>query len=270
MTLIDIMRNAIGEARKAVLENLDRAAMQTGDTNPFGDRTLLLDINSEKEMIRVLQDSNVTFAILSEEHGVFEPSKKPEYLAIIDPIDGSANLERGVPLCSVGISIVPFADKMTTDDIEVSIIDSYFTEETYVAIKGKGVTRNGKRVTPSGVQNPDAAIISYDTKRKWDHGFDESSLRTLIGVHDIRRTGSNLLDLCWTASGGLDCMVDMRDVLPIVHVSGTHMVKEAGGTVLDKSGNVMILPLDFQQRMSFVAAGTPELAKNVLELFRGP
>ena len=34
---------------------------------------------------------------------------KPEYLAVVDPIDGSANLERGIPLCSVGVSAIPYS-----------------------------------------------------------------------------------------------------------------------------------------------------------------
>ena len=53
-------------------------------------------------------------------------------------------------------------------------------------------------------------------------------------IYDVRRSGANLLDLCWTASGALDAMVDLRDILPIVHVSGTHIVFEAGGYVIDQ------------------------------------
>jgi myo-inositol-1(or 4)-monophosphatase len=195
------------------------------------------------------------------------PEKRPEYLAIMDPIDGSVNLERGIPLCSIGLSAVPYAESMQTDDVEVSIIESIFTKETYVAVKGQGSKKNGKTISPSRARNTETAIISYDTNRPLVGSFGEASLRVMSSVHDIRRTASNLLDLCWTADGSLDAMIDLRRILPIVHVSGTHMVLEAGGYVLEESGTRFNLPIDSKNRMSFIAAGTEELAKQFLSLF---
>ena len=88
-------------------------------------------------------------------------------------------------------------------------------------------------------------------------------------VLDIRRTASNLLDLCWTAEGSLDAMIDLRGTLPIVHISGTHMVNEAGGFVLEENGTRFNLPINSAERMSFIAAGTEELARQFLSLFKG-
>ena len=185
-------------------------------------------------------------------------------------LDGSANLERGIPLCSIGISIIPFSNSMTSDDIEISIIESIFTDETYIAIQGQGVTKNGKRVKPTTQSLAKEAIISYDTKRSWKGEFGNKSRSTLEGLHDIRRTGSNLLDLCWTAAGSLDAMVDLRDILNIVHVSGTHMVSEAGGYVADSTGNRFCVPIEYDQRMSFIAASTKSLAFEILRLHNQP
>ena len=46
------------------------------------------------------------------------------------------------------------------------------------------------------------------------------------------------------------------------------MVEEAGGTVLDGNGNRLVLPIDINQRMSFIAAGTADLAHRLLDIFR--
>ncbi len=186
---------------------------------------------------------------------------------VLDPIDGSTNLERGIPLCSVGISAVPMSDSMSTDDVEASVIDSFFTDETYVAIAGKGATRNGIAIHTGNAVEPSNTIISYDTKRPMRDNFGAQSLRTLGAVYDIRRTGSNLLDLCWTASGALDAMVDLRGMLPIVHTSGIHMVVEAGGYVLEAGGNRFRQSFDMERRMSFVAASNQELAEYILKAF---
>ncbi len=267
MTALKTIQEAIVAAKQCILENLDSASEYTGTINPFGDRTLLLDVKAEDEIISVLHSSGIEFAILTEEKGFVKSVKKAEYLALVDPIDGSANLERGIPLVSIGISIVPYKDRMTSDDVEISVIDSVFTDETYVAVAGKGVTRNGKRVRTRAPVELDKAIISYDTKRTWDKEFVKSSLSTIQAVHDTRRSASNLLDLCWTAAGYLDGMVDLRNLLPIIHVCGTHMVFEAGGYVLDRNGKRFNSSLEPENMMNFVAASNETLAKQILARF---
>lgn len=269
MTLLKTIRAAADSAKKNILENMDHADEYTGSMNFYGDQTLVLDLSAEETIISILQSSSANFAILTEEKGFLMSEKQPEYLALVDPIDGSANIKRGIPLASIGISIVPFKTPMTSDDTVISIIKSVFSNETYIARKGKGVTRNGKRVTTAAPVNLADAIISYDTKRTWDSNFLESSTRTLSAVHDIRRTASNLLDLCWTAAGLLDGMVDMRNLLPIIHVSGTHMVFEAGGCVLDPRGKRFCRPLEQGIMMNFVAASNEALARRILYTFTG-
>ncbi|MHA2084220.1 MAG: inositol monophosphatase family protein [Candidatus Thorarchaeota archaeon] len=266
MTMIRVLLDTIEAAKSNVLQNLDIATEKTGNLNPFGDKTLFLDKSTEDIMIERLQDSSSSFIFMTEEQGVISTKEKVEYAAIIDPIDGSTNLERGIPLCSIGISIIPYSTSMTSDDIEISIIDSIFTDETYIAIQGQGVTRNGKRVKPTTQSLAHEAIVSYDTKRSWKGEFGNKSRSTLEGLHDMRRTGSNLLDLCWTAAGSLDAMVDLRDLLPIVHVSGTHMVSEAGGYVVDSTGNRFCIPIEYDHRMNFIAASTKTLALEILNL----
>jgi myo-inositol-1(or 4)-monophosphatase len=269
MTLLKILRDAVNTAKKTVLDNLDYATEFTGDTNPFGDKTLWLDKEAENQAIKILQQSSTRFGILTEEQGLIVPEKNPEYLVVMDPIDGSVNLERGIPLCSIGLSVVPYAESMQTDDVEVSIIESIFTNETYIAEKGHGAKKNGKSINPSQNTKAKTSIISYDTNRPLIGTFGEASLRVMSSVRDIRRTASNLLDLCWTADGSLDAMIDLRGILPIVHVSGTHMVNEAGGFVLEENGTRFNLPIDSAKRMSFIAAGTEELARQFLSLFKG-
>ncbi|MGY5876045.1 MAG: inositol monophosphatase family protein [Candidatus Thorarchaeota archaeon] len=267
MSLVHLLKKSAQVAKKLVLENLEISTERTGEMNQFGDKTLVLDMRAEKTIMEELSSSGLRLAFMTEEQGIIADEEKPEYLAVIDPIDGSANLERGIPLVSVGISLLPYTENLTTDDVEISIIDSFFTEETYVAISGEGVTLNGKRVTSSKLENPKTAIISYDTKKSWKGVFGQQSLRTIEEVHDVRRTGSNLLDLCWTASGGLDAMIDLRGILPLVHVSGTHMVFEAGGFVANRTGERFALPMDLSHRMSFIAAGTESMARKLAAYF---
>ena len=269
MSLLKTLQDSIDDAKRIILDNLDITKERTGSVNPFGDNTLLLDVKAEDAILTVLSSSGTPFEILTEEKGIIRSEKKPEYLAIIDPIDGSANLERGIPLVTVGISVVPYNESMTSDDAEISIIDSVFTEETYVAVTGKGVTRNGIRVRPAAPVELKNAIISYDIKKTWDVDYMERSLRTISSMYDIRRTASNLLDLCWTAAGFLDGLLDLRNMLPIIHLCGTHMVFEAGGFVVDQHGKRFNEPIIPDKMMNFVAASNETLAREILARFNG-
>ncbi|MFW9848432.1 MAG: inositol monophosphatase family protein [Candidatus Thorarchaeota archaeon] len=267
MTVMYDMKKAVEIAKHAVLDNLESSTIRTGVENPFGDKTLLLDQTAEDNVVEYLQQSNTIYSILTEEKGLIEADKTPEYLVILDPIDGSANLERGIPLVSVGISAAPYSEYMTTDSVEISIIDSFFTNEQYIAVVGEGAKRNGKPIKPVLNRQDHRVVISYDTKKKLEGDFGRQSFQTLQSVYDMRRTGSNLLDLCWTASGALDAMIDLRNILPIIHVSGTHMVFEAGGYVLDINGNRFSQSFDMNRRMSFVAARDEKLAQKLLYEF---
>ncbi|MBD3406431.1 MAG: hypothetical protein GF411_09995 [Candidatus Lokiarchaeota archaeon] len=267
MTLEGVLFDAIIAAKKVVVNNLDQAAEKTGFENPFGDKTLLLDQEAENAAIEVLQTSGYQMKIVTEEQGIINSEGKTEYLVIIDPIDGSANLERNIPLCTIGISASSFKPNLTTDEIEISIVDSYFTKETYVARKGQGVTCNGKPVSVAQPIPIEEAIISYDSKKKGDSYFSSASQRIVDGVKDVRRTASNLLDLCWVAAGKLDAMVDLRDMLPIIHVSGTHMVSEAGGYILGEGGDRFVMSLDSQYMMNFIAASDESLAQSIHRLY---
>ncbi|MBN2228865.1 MAG: hypothetical protein JW779_04655 [Candidatus Thorarchaeota archaeon] len=269
MTILDTIQEAVITAKRCILENLEQAKAKSGSVNPYGDKTLVLDLKAEDEIISILQSSDVNFAILTEERGYIQSEKKPEYLALVDPIDGSANLARGIPLVTIGISIVPYKDIMTSDDAELSIIESVFTDECYIAISGKGVTRNRKSVHVANPVPMEEAIVSYDTKKTRDATFIQNSTKTISSLQDTRRTASNLLDLCWTASGFLDGMVDLRGMLPIIHLSGTHMVNEAGGFVLDSEGNRFHTKLNPDVMMSFVAASNEHLARKILNRFNG-
>ncbi|NWF97237.1 MAG: hypothetical protein HXY34_13955 [Candidatus Thorarchaeota archaeon] len=248
---------------------MTRATDHSGRTNLFGDSTLVLDEMAESEIIDTLTSSGLRLAILSEERGFLRDREDADYLAVIDPVDGSTNVERGIPLCSAGVSLVHLSNRMTTDDVEVSVVRSFFTDDTFVAKRGEGVTRNGAHVRVASERPIEEAIVSYDTKKPYDIDFMTASARVLAAVRDMRRSASNLLDLCWTACGALDAMVDLRGILPIVHICGTHMVEEAGGYVINESGSRMRLPIDIEQRMSFIASSDRKLADEILKRFRG-
>ena len=54
MTLLRILQDAVESAKKTIIENLDIARERTGELNPYGDKTLLLDVKAEDAIISVI------------------------------------------------------------------------------------------------------------------------------------------------------------------------------------------------------------------------
>lgn len=96
------------EAAKAVHDNLgaDGAQYRINPTNgeimrnKYGDPQLEGDYEAEKAVIQALHDTGLPWLILSEEHDdiVTKPGTNPQYLAVLDGMDGSkayADLQNG-------------------------------------------------------------------------------------------------------------------------------------------------------------------------------
>ncbi|TFF94742.1 hypothetical protein EU546_04500, partial [Candidatus Thorarchaeota archaeon] len=85
MNIEETLQKAAAAAKKLVVENLWQSDQKTGTTNPFGDKTLLLDMKCEEEIIKALTDSGENFVVLTEEQGEVFLSENPDYIAIVDP-----------------------------------------------------------------------------------------------------------------------------------------------------------------------------------------
>ena len=99
------------------------------------------DVQSNNEIIQYLEEKYPEFSIISEEAP--EITKDSEYSFVVDPIDGTRNFVRHIPVFFVGIGLVK--DKKTI----LSIIFNPITKELFYAIKSKGAFLNGKQIKVS-------------------------------------------------------------------------------------------------------------------------
>lgn len=72
MTILSVIQQAVSLGKQVVLENLDQDDVRTGDTNPFGDKTLLLDKMAEDVAIDVLRESSFPMQVLTDEQGALD------------------------------------------------------------------------------------------------------------------------------------------------------------------------------------------------------
>jgi myo-inositol-1(or 4)-monophosphatase len=103
------------------------------------DKTVVteLDLWVEQEIKTALRTFDSAIGFLGEEHGA-EGSTTLRW--IIDPIDGTEQFIRGIPICS---NMATLADGT---DLLVTVIYNFVTDELYWAVKGGGNGLDDKRL----------------------------------------------------------------------------------------------------------------------------
>ena len=98
----------IGLAAKIISREVNKAGITNilgyeGTQNVHGESVKKLDVFSDEQMIHALQRSNITCMLISEENeGIVRlSSSSGKYLAYIDPLDGSSNIDVNVSIGTI-------------------------------------------------------------------------------------------------------------------------------------------------------------------------
>jgi myo-inositol-1(or 4)-monophosphatase len=191
---------------------------------------------------------------LGEERG--RQNDGAETTWIIDPIDGTANFLRGIPLWCVSLGL------LAGGNFVIGIIYNPITEELYAARQGKGATLNGKPIKVSEVKSLDEARLGIGFSYRQPVAAHGEAITRLLDAHcEYSRLGSGALGLAFTADGRLDgffeAHINAWDV-----AAGICIVKEAGGRVNDFLGQ------DGLAKGNAVLASTPRLYAPFSGLFK--
>ena len=185
------------------------------------------DKKSERLIVGRIRKAFPDHSILAEESGA--SSNHSPYRWIIDPLDGTTNFAHGFPMFCVTIGYEENG-KMKAGGVYDPMRDELFFAE-----RGKGATLNGKPIRVSRTLELTASLLCtgfpydrYNTRRaKYYIGFKEAFISL---CHDIRRTGTAALDLCYVACGRFDGFWEYY--LHPWDVAGSHLIiEEAGGKV---------------------------------------
>lgn len=163
---------------------------------------------------------------------------------IVDPIDGTNNYLRGLPLCGFQLAI------LHNDAPVHSVIYRPFTQELFTATKGEGaVYKNMLTGEESGVRVSDRpmaeAVVIYDSNVGRAANPSTNCLLSLADhVASTRVFGVAVFDLPAIASGVAEVLItgiaQPYDIAP-----GWLLVSEAGGLVYNRNGQEPSLDDDF-------------------------
>jgi myo-inositol-1(or 4)-monophosphatase len=218
-----------------------------------GDRTLVIDRLCEDAIFAELERLHAAgheFIAVSEERGSVTFGNGDSRLrVIIDPIDGSLNARRTIPLHSVSIAV---ATGETMADVVFGYVYEFGASEEFIATDA-GATRDGY-----SLQVPDGdglEVIALEATKP------ERVLRAaelLQGrAYRIRVPGSIAVALCYVAAGRYDGMITTRNSRSVDAAAGQLIARRAGAALEFAGGSLEDATLELTQRYDVAAARTP-------------
>lgn len=267
MDPLDVARKAAHSAAQVIKEIIDegreKEVLGIGES---GDTTLLGDKLSENTIIATIQENMDSFKIISEEVGEKVFGSNPEYTFIIDPIDGSRNYKRRVPLYTISVAV---ARGDTIEDIVAGVVYFAPLRLEFYAKRGEGTYANGKRIFASNKRDLKGGIIglSFTPKAQFLPQLVALNLATKGAV--VRSWGSVSLELSYLAQGGIDGYIEAWGTMRVVDVAAAILIAKESGAKLLLRGKLADTPLlRLDERLSMVAASTQELLDKLVEAYR--
>lgn len=231
---IDDLRLAHVLADQADNLSMDRFQAQDLMVEEKADFTLVSDADRtvEDHLRKQLAQARGRDAILGEERGVSGSSNRQW---IIDPIDGTHNFVRGVPVWATLIGLVE------DGEVVVGVVSAPALKRRWWAAKGSGAftgasLMKAKQIQVSQVKETENASLSYSSLNGWlEAGRGRSFLQFQSDCWRTRAYG-DFWSYMLVAEGVVDVaaepeleIYDMAALVPIV--------QEAGGRFTDLDGN---------------------------------
>jgi histidinol-phosphatase len=232
-TLADDLAVALVLAAEADLIAIDRYRAQDLDVQLKPDRSQVTDADTRVERIirEHLAGARPDDAIVGEEFGTAGTSRRQW---IIDPIDGTSNFVRGVPIWGALVSLV-------IDGVpEVGVVSAPALGRRWWAATGHGAWLQAdggepRRLHVSGIAEISAASFSYNSLKHWDQYGRLDQLVALSRAVERTRAFGDLWSYMLLAEGAIDIAGEF-DVKPWDIAALVPIVREAGGRITDADG----------------------------------
>lgn len=223
------LANAADEISLARFKSVDLLVESKPDRTPVTDA----DRSVEQKLREIILLNRPQDAIIGEE---FENTQTSDRVWIIDPIDGTANYLRGLPIWASLIAL------RENDVITTSVVSAPALGRRWWAKLGNGaftldVDGTVRSLEVSKVSNLSDASISYNSMQQWDNA---GMLETLISLsRKVWRTRAfgDFLSYMYLAEGSLDMVSEhdlkIHDIAALVPI-----ILEAGGRLTDIQGEL--------------------------------
>ena len=189
------------------------------------DIKIAADTESERIIIDYLK-KNSDFSILSEESG-FIKGDEEGFTWIVDPLDGSFNYMRGIPLCCVSIGLWQNKEPV------LGAVYEFNHSELFSGIVGKGAWLNALPLKVSSISKKEKAVLCTGFPVNMEFSLEnmQTFINNALSHKKTRLLGSAALSIAYVASGRTDIYQE-RDIM-LWDIGGAIPILLAAGGKLD-------------------------------------
>jgi histidinol-phosphatase len=202
------------------------------DVTRKADNSEVTDIDraTEQVVVQALTTGHPDYGIYGEEFGVSGPADA-EYQWVIDPIDGTTNFVRGVPVWATLIALVHNGIPV------LGVVSAPAMGFRWWATQCGGAFFNGTRIYTSSTATISEAHVSTTPNAGWDAVGGIPKL-VQLQTDALRARGfGDFWQHMLVAQGAIDVAVDVIGLQPYDNAAIYPIVQEAGGTITDRFGN---------------------------------
>ncbi len=260
--MLTVLSRLYDEVRKVVSACRDNSEQQA-NTNAKGDLQYQFDLSADDAIRRFLQRELDDGIVLSEECDAYRwGASDPVYRFVVDPVDGSDNYKRGLPLCAVSVAVLPVDVALAVGHVLWAMVGDLEKESVITATRHKGAFRGGKSIRVSDVRHVEDAFLSCEM----NHHAPSARLGILLErARGIRTYGCCSRAIALVTTGALDAHIDVRGTLtPESFLAASLALSEAGGCLMGLDGKPVSPLQNLTDRTSIVAAATPQLAQEII------
>jgi myo-inositol-1(or 4)-monophosphatase len=219
------------DAAEFIMKESEKFDKKKTRTKGLHDFVSYVDLGSERMLVEKLGKLLPEAGFLAEE-GTSDKSGT-KYCWIVDPLDGTTNFLHNLHPFSISIALAE------REVIIAGVVYEAGGNECFSAWKNGGTRLNGKKVNVSRINKLSGSLIAT--------GFpysDYSKLSSYLvcieylmkNTHGVRRMGSAAIDLAYVACGRYEGFFEYG-LKPWDVAAGSLLIREAGGSVSDFSGN---------------------------------
>lgn len=231
LSLAHVLADAADSISMARFRALDLDVASKPDLTPVSDA----DMAVETALRATLARTRPRDGVLGEEFGITEAAAGPGTRQwVIDPIDGTKNFVRGVPVWATLVAL------LEGDEPVVGLVSAPALGRRWWAAKGHGAyagrhTAAATAISVSGVRRLADASFSYSDLIGWEQNGRLGAVLDLMRASWRTRAYGDFYGHMLVAEGAVDIMVEpelsLWDVAALVPI-----VTEAGGTFTDLAG----------------------------------
>ncbi len=195
-----------------------------------------IDVESEQILSRALNLEYPDFGFLGEESGKTDTGSEWQWM--VDPLDGTRNFVRGIPLYALSIGLARGGIPV------LGLVYDPLQDEMFTGGGGHGARLNGEPIRPSEAGHLESCVVAMDfgkTAGVYKRSYEILG-QLMHRFQSVRMTGVMALGIPYVVAGRTDLYFNLKasewDV-----AAGIAMARESGVLVTDLSGVETPIPL---------------------------